>query len=41
MGTDHEGNSCVARVSLVITVKVGNNQLLLSGTAAPRRNFSF
>ena len=41
MGTDHEGNSCVARVSLVITVKVGNNQLLLSGTAAPRRNFAF
>jgi type II secretory pathway pseudopilin PulG len=41
MGTDHEGNPCVARVSMVLTVKVGNNQLLLSGTAAPRRNFSF
>jgi hypothetical protein len=41
LGTDHEGNSCVARVSLVLTVKVGNNSLLLTGTAAPRRNFSF
>ncbi|MEO6436734.1 MAG: hypothetical protein ABIP55_13375 [Tepidisphaeraceae bacterium] len=41
MGTDHQGNSCVARVSLVLTVKVGNNSLLLTGTAAPRRNFSY
>ena len=41
MGTDHEGNPCVARVSIVLSVKVGNNQILLTGSAAPRRNFAF
>jgi type II secretory pathway pseudopilin PulG len=41
IGPDHQGNSCVLRVSLVLTVRVGNNTILLTGTAAPRRNFAF
>ena len=41
LGTNHEGDGCVARVSVVLSVKVGNNQILLTGSAAPRRNFAF
>jgi type II secretory pathway pseudopilin PulG len=40
-GTDYAGNSCIARVSVLITVQVNNNQVLLSGTGTSRRNLAF
>jgi Tfp pilus assembly protein PilW len=40
-GTDYAGNSCVSRVSLMLTIKVDNNQVLLSGSGTPRRNIAF
>ena len=40
-GTDYAGHVCVSRVSLLITVTIGNNSVVLSGTGAPRRNLSY
>jgi hypothetical protein len=39
-GTDYAGQTAVTRIAVTLTVKVGNNQVLLSGSATPRRNFS-
>jgi hypothetical protein len=41
MGQDANHASCVVRVSAVMEVKVGNNDIRLSGSAAPRRNFTY
>src|SRR5205823_1131522 len=30
-GTDYAGHSCVARVSVLVTITIGNNSVLLSG----------
>jgi Tfp pilus assembly protein PilW len=40
-GTDSTGTACVAKVTIVIAVKVGDNQILLSGSAAPRRSLTY
>jgi len=40
-GTDSSGATCVAKVNIVIAVTVGNNQILLSGSAAPRRSIAY
>jgi hypothetical protein len=40
-GTNYAGATCVARVAASITVAVKNNQVLLSGTGASRRNFAY
>lgn len=40
-GTNYAAQTCVMRVAVLMTVKVGNNQVLVSGSAAPRGNFSF
>lgn len=41
MGTDYNNAPCVARVNVSLTVKVGNNEIRLSGAAAPRRNLVY
>lgn len=38
---DAQGTTYVARVTIVLAVNVGGNQILLSGSACPRRNISF
>ena len=40
-GTDYNNAPCVARVTVMIKVKVGKNEVLLSGSAAPRRNLRY
>ena len=40
-GTDYNNAPCVARVTVMIKVKVGKNEVLLSGAAAPRRNLRY
>jgi type II secretory pathway pseudopilin PulG len=40
-GTDYAGNPCVARVAVSLTIKVDNNQILLSGSGTPRRNIAY
>jgi prepilin-type N-terminal cleavage/methylation domain-containing protein len=40
-GTDYNHAPCVARVTVMIKVKVGKNEVLLSGSAAPRRNLRY
>lgn len=37
-GTDALGNVCISEIGITITVKVGKNQVTLSGSAAPRMN---
>ncbi len=39
-GTDSTGATCVSRVAVQITVNVSGNQILLSGSAAPRRSLA-
>jgi len=41
MGKDANNTDCVVRVSVALDVKVGKNDILLSGSAAPRRNLSY
>jgi type II secretory pathway pseudopilin PulG len=41
MGTDYNNAPCVARVNLSLTVRVGQNDIRLSGAAAPRRNLVY
>jgi len=41
MGKDANNTDCVVRVSLALDVKVGNNDIRLSGSAAPRRSLSY
>ena len=40
-GTDYTNAPCVANVTVTIRVKVGGNNVLLSGAAAPRRNLKY
>jgi hypothetical protein len=40
-GTDYNNAPCVARVTVMVKVQVGKNQVLLSGSAAPRRNLRY
>jgi prepilin-type N-terminal cleavage/methylation domain-containing protein len=41
MGKDANNTDCVVRVSIALDVKVGNNDILLSGSAAPRRSLTY
>ena len=41
MGVDYNQAPCVARVSVVVTVEVGNHKVLLSGSTCPRRNLRY
>jgi prepilin-type N-terminal cleavage/methylation domain-containing protein len=40
-GQDYTKAPCVVRVTVYITVKVGHNTVILSGSAAPRRNLVY
>lgn len=40
-GTDYNNAPCVARVNIEIAVKVGNNEVRLSGAAVPRINMKY
>jgi type II secretory pathway pseudopilin PulG len=40
-GTDSAGNSCVSKVTVTIGVTIGNNSILLTGSAAPRRSLTY
>ncbi len=40
-GTDYASNPCVAKVTVSIAVTVGNNTILLTGSASPRRSQTF
>ncbi|MCC7351369.1 MAG: prepilin-type N-terminal cleavage/methylation domain-containing protein [Phycisphaerales bacterium] len=41
MGTDYNNAPCVARVNVSLSVHVGDNDIRLSGAAAPRRNLIY
>jgi Tfp pilus assembly protein PilW len=41
LGTDYNNAQCVSRVSVNLLVRVGNNEVRLSGSAAPRRNLVY
>ena len=41
LGQDYNNTTCVSRVSVVLAVKVGVNEVLVSGAAAPRRNMAY
>jgi prepilin-type N-terminal cleavage/methylation domain-containing protein len=41
MGKDANNADCVSRVSIALDVKVSKNDILLSGSAAPRRSLSY
>jgi Tfp pilus assembly protein PilW len=36
-GTDVSGNDCINEIGITLTVAIGDNQICLSGSAAPRR----
>jgi hypothetical protein len=38
---DYTNAPCVANVTVTIRVSVGDNDVLLSGAAAPRRNLQY
>lgn len=40
-GTDYTNAPCVANVTVMIRVRAGDNDVLLSGAAAPRRNLQY
>jgi hypothetical protein len=40
-GTDPAGNPCVSKVTVTIGVVIGNNGILLTGSAAPRRSLAY
>jgi hypothetical protein len=40
-GTDSTGAPCVAKVTITLAVTVGDNKVLLSGSAAPRRSLTY
>ena len=40
-GTDAANNACVLRVSIIMEVKVDNQTIRISGSAAPRRSMTF
>src|SRR5262249_48781693 len=40
-GTDSQGLSCVSKVTVTIGVTIGNNSVLLTGSAAPRRSLPY
>jgi prepilin-type N-terminal cleavage/methylation domain-containing protein len=41
IGTDANNSKCVSRLTLAITVKEGENSVLLSGSAVPRATLSY
>jgi prepilin-type N-terminal cleavage/methylation domain-containing protein len=41
MGVDANNAACVARVSVALEVKIGSNEIRLSGSAAPRRSLTY
>jgi prepilin-type N-terminal cleavage/methylation domain-containing protein len=41
MGVDANNAACVSRLSVALEVKVKNNDIRLSGSAAPRRSLSY
>jgi hypothetical protein len=41
LGTDYNNAACVSRVTMQITVQVGANSVLLTDSAAPRRNIVY
>lgn len=41
MGKDSNNADCVMRIAVQIAVKIGDNEVLLSGAASPRRNLSY
>jgi type II secretory pathway pseudopilin PulG len=40
-GTDYNNAQCVSRVNIAIKVRVGTNEVTLSGSAAPRKNLRY
>lgn len=40
-GTDYTNAPCVANVTVMIRIRVGDNDVLLSGAAAPRKNLNY
>jgi hypothetical protein len=41
LGTDSGGLTCVSKVTVTIGVSIGNNSILLTGSACPRRSLSY
>ena len=41
LGTDPQGLPCVSKATVNISVSVGNNSLLLTGSASPRRTITY
>jgi type II secretory pathway pseudopilin PulG len=41
LGTDPGGLPCVSKATVTIAVAVGNNSILLTGSASPRRTLTF
>ena len=41
LGTDYNNAACVSRVTMEVTVKVGDNTVFLTDSAAPRRNIVY
>ena len=41
VGTDANNSDCVARVAVALDVKVGDNNVRLSGSVAPRRSLTY
>jgi hypothetical protein len=40
-GTDSTGVTCVSKATILIAVTVGDNNVVLSGSASPRRSLTF
>jgi type II secretory pathway pseudopilin PulG len=41
LGNDPDGRPCVAKATVTIAVQVGSNNILLTGSATPRRTLTF
>lgn len=41
LGTDYNNAPCVSKVNIEIAVKVGNNEVRMSGAAVPRQNLIY
>jgi Tfp pilus assembly protein PilV len=41
MGQDYNNAACVTRVAVSLSIKIGHNEVRLSGSAAPRRNLTY
>jgi hypothetical protein len=40
-GVDPTGHTCISRATVMIAVTIGDNQILYSGSAAPRRSLAY